>query len=281
MRRVGPWEVEWLEGERFSLDGGAMFGIVPRTQWEKRFTPDESGRVRLAARCLLLRHDDGHVVLVDAGMGCRWLGRARATYAVSESGGLLEQLAEKGVERSDVTDVVMTHLHFDHAGGLVCKEGDRGLVPTFPEAKVHIQRQQLAWAREPSPRDRASFRLADFVPIIEAGLAVEHDGPGEIIPDVHIIISHGHTPAMQVPIIGMSEGGVVFPSDMIPTSAHVHPAWNMAFDNQPVLTVTEKAKLLEEAARNRWIIVPDHDPDLAAFRVESGPRGFTVVELDD
>ena len=150
MKRVGPWDVERVEGGTFALDGGAMFGIVPRTQWQQTFPPDELGRVTLAARSLLLRHDDGRVVLIDAGMGERWLGRARSSYALDEGGGLLAQLSRLGIEPADVTDVVMTHLHFDHAGGLVRKEEGRGLVPTFPTARVHVQRQHLEWARKPS-----------------------------------------------------------------------------------------------------------------------------------
>jgi len=284
MRRVGPWQVETITAGFFGLDGGAMFGIVPRPLWSRRFVPDEEGRIRLAARCIVARHDDGRVVVVDAGMGLRWRGKAAATYAIeegdtSEGGALVAGLVRLGVTPDDVTDVIATHLHFDHVGGLV----GPGLEPTFPRAKVHVQADHLAWAKAPSMRDRGSFRAADLRPLEEAGLLEVREGAGELLDGLSLRISHGHTPAMQMPLLAAPDGSsppVFFPSDLIPTTAHVQLPWVMAYDNQPVITVDEKAELLAEAAAKRWIIVSDHDPEVAAFTVKESGRGYDVEPVE-
>jgi glyoxylase-like metal-dependent hydrolase (beta-lactamase superfamily II) len=275
--RVGKWDITCLEAGFFALDGGAMFGIVPRALWSQKFPPDDDGRIRLAARCLVLRHEAGPIVVVDAGMGQRWRGRAASTFAVEDrhidaEGGLVAGLAGLGISREMVTDVVATHLHFDHIGGLV----SHALEPTFPTAKVHVQAEHLAWAKAPSRRDRGSFRPADFRPIEEAGLLEVHEGPGEILPDLEIRVSHGHTPAMHLPLVRSGtedEPSVFFPSDLIPTTAHVRLPWVMAYDNQPVVTVTEKEEILTEAAAENWVLVSDHDPEVAAFKVEQKGEG--------
>jgi glyoxylase-like metal-dependent hydrolase (beta-lactamase superfamily II) len=284
---VGPWSVSLLETGWFSLDGGAMFGIVPHGQWSTIHAPDAAGRVRLAARCVLARHQSGRVVVIDAGMGGRWLGRARESYAVEPShdgGGLVASLAAEGVAPGDVTDVVLTHLHFDHAGGLVELRPDRRPAAVLPAARVHVQAEQLAWAKAPSIRDRASYRAADFVPIEAAGLLVVHEGPGEILPDLEVRLSHGHTPALQMPLLRAAPGaatpGVVFPSDLVPTAAHVQPAWIMAYDDAPVTTAAEKIALLDEAAAEGWTIVSDHDPAVAALKVHRAGSRFEVEPVD-
>ena len=274
--RIGPWKLEALNDRFFALDGGAMFGVVPRGQWAKVHPPDEAGRIKLAARCLLARHDDGRILLVEAGMGVRWMGRARAAYAVDEGGGLVEALARRGIGREDVTDIVVTHLHFDHAGGLVSGGAGKGLSPTYPRARVHVQAEHLAWAESPSPRDRASFRAADYRPLREAGLLELHEGPGEVVGDLEARVSHGHTPAMQIPVFRGDEGAVVYPSDLIPTAAHAPLPWVMAYDNQPLVTVEEKRALLEEASAERWVLVPDHDPEIEAFTVHQEGGRFEV-----
>lgn len=276
---AGSFEVEILVDRFFALDGGAMFGIVPRTLWSRQHAPDAEGRVRLAARCLLARDGEGRVVLVDAGMGERWAGRARQSYGFDDSPGLLALLEERGLSRDDVTDVVVTHLHFDHAGGLVRGGAGRGLEPAFPRARVHVQAEHLAWAERPSPRDSASFRAADFAPLREAGLLELHEGPGEVLPGLEVRISHGHTRAMQVPVFRGEESTVVFPSDLVPTASHVLLPWAMAYDNEPLATAAEKAALLEEAGDGGWIVVPDHDPTLEAFRVERGKARFEVLPV--
>ncbi len=278
--KVGPWEVEAISAGSFALDGGAMFGIVPRAHWSKEFPPDEAGRIALTARCLLLRHEAGHVVLVDVGMGTRWVQRARESYAIDEERGLASALEARGLHESSITDVVATHLHFDHVGGLVRRGPDRKPRPTFPDARVHVQAEHLAWAIKPSPRDRASFRAADFRPIEEAEKLVVHEGPSEILPGLSVRLSHGHTPAMQVVVVESGDHGVLFPSDLIPTIAHVRPAWVMAYDNQPLVTVEEKEALLAEAFEKGWMVVLNHDPKVAAFTMVRDKGRLTPVPCD-
>lgn len=275
--KVGPWNVEAIEAGCFALDGGAMFGIVPRTHWSKEYPPDDEGRIALTARCLILRHDDGRVLLVDVGMGRRWAGRARETYTIDESCSIDTALEARGLDEGSVTDVIATHLHFDHVGGLVRNGPERKLQPTFPNAHVHVQAEHLEWARNPSPRDRGSFRAADFRPIEESGQLQVHHGPGEILPGISTRISHGHTPAMQVVVVESNEQGVLFPSDLIPTVAHVRPPWVMAYDNQPLVTVEEKAALLAEACEKDWVVVLNHDPGVAAYTVTRDKGRFTAV----
>ena len=271
--RLGPWTVDLLLDRFFALDGGAMFGVVPRVLWSRHHEPDDEGRIRLAARCLLARHDAGPVVLVESGIGDRWTGRARAAFAVQEGLGVVAGLAALGVAPSEVTDVVLTHLHFDHAGGLVRPAMGGGLEPVFPAARVHVQAAQLAWAGRPSPRDRASFRAADFRPLEEAGLVVTREGPGEILPGLEVRVTHGHTVAMQIPLIRGGGAVLAFPSDLVPTLAHVQVPWVMAYDQLPLVTVEEKTALLGEAAREGWVLASHHDPEVAAFTVaEVGGR---------
>jgi glyoxylase-like metal-dependent hydrolase (beta-lactamase superfamily II) len=271
--QVGPWQIESVRERSFSLDGGSMFGVVPRTAWSRLYPPDDAGRIALAARSLLARHVDGHVVVVDAGLGERWMGRAKQAYAIGAGPGLTGLLADRGLTPSDVTDVVITHLHFDHAGGLVGGGAREGLLPVYPRAQVHVQAEHLAWAESPSPHDRASFRAADFKPLRDAGLMVLHEGPGEILPDLEVRLSQGHTPAMQIPLFH-GEPSLVFPSDMIPTTAHVQLPWVMAYDNRPLETVAEKEALLAEAAAKGCVVVPDHDPEVEAFTVRQRGRRF-------
>jgi glyoxylase-like metal-dependent hydrolase (beta-lactamase superfamily II) len=278
--RVGEWLVETLDTGAFALDGGAMFGVVPRTNWSRLYQPDSDGRVQLAARCLLARHDGGLVVVIDTGMGVRWMGRARDTYLVEEGRGIIAALAARGVSPEEVTDVVATHLHFDHAGGLVETGPERKLRPAFPKAKVHLQAEQLAWARDPSPKDRASFRAADYAPLEQAGLLEVHEGPGELLPGLEVRLSHGHTPAMMVPMIRSDEAGVVFATDLIPTLAHLQPAWVMAYDNRPVLIVEEKAALLDEICERGWTVVMDHEPAAPAFTLTRDKNRLVPTTVD-
>ena len=273
--KVGSYEVSVLEGERFRLDGGAMFGVVPKVLWSRPHPPDDLNRIQMVARCLLVR-GEGRVVVVDTGMGDAWTGRERDIYAI-ENGhrSIAAALAARGVEPADVTDVIFTHLHFDHAGGAVTHG-----MPAFPRARHHVQRDHLEWALHPTERDRRSFREETFVPLRDAGLLVLAEGPGEVLPGIAVEPTRGHTIGHQVVRIGEGPGSIVFCGDLIPTAAHMPAPWVMSYDLQPVLTMQEKTDLLSRAAAGRWILVMEHDPGHPAVTVgredDRFVRGETV-----
>lgn len=253
----------------FALDGGAMFGVVPRPLWERAHPADERGRIRMVARVLVARFPaSGRVVVVDAGLGAAWSPKEADRYGVEPAAGLAGALAELGLEPADVTDALITHLHFDHSAGFVARpEPGAPLAPVLPRAVHHVQRAHLEWAREPSPRDRASFLAHHLAPLDERGLLCPVDGPATLLDGLEVLVSDGHTPAMQLPVLTGAGGTVAFPSDLIPTASHLHEAWGMAYDLRPLALIEEKRRLLARAAAEGWTLVFEHDPRVEAGRV--------------
>lgn len=270
------WKVRTLLWGRFGLDGGAMFGVVPKPLWEKSNPADERNRIDLALRGLLLKGESG-IVLVDCGAGSKWTEKLRDIYKFEEAGGVDDVLGRAGVRREEITHVVISHLHFDHAGGCTERQGGK-IVPTFPQAKYFVQKRHISWAREPSLRDRASFVKEDFEPLLEKGVLVEVDGAAEILPGLWVEPTDGHTPGLEVVRVRLDVGKhVVFPSDIMPTVSHVPLPWVMGYDLQPVVTVSEKERILERAAREGDIVVFEHDPKVAAAEIAQGGKGYEVT----
>ena len=259
-------EIDVIETSNFKLDGGAMFGIVPRVLWADHHPPDERNRIDLAARVLLIRNDDRRI-LVDTGLGnChepRFIdiyGIEKPNFDFDEALGHLDETCET------ITDVILTHLHFDHAGGLV-KQGPAGLEPAFSKAKIHVQRRQWEWALDPSRKDRASF-LDGYLDVLQDNPNLNLiEGQDDITPHVRVVPVDGHTPAMQVVLIETSERTAFFPSDLVPTATHVHLPYIMAYDNQPVATVQEKERFLRQAAHENWLIYFQHDVGQSTGRI--------------
>ncbi len=273
--RVGSYEVSTVTAEWFRLDGGAMFGVVPRPMWEKTNSPDARNRILLAARVVLLQ-GDGRVAIIDAGCGGKEPEKFRDIYAIDRRPGLPDALAAIGVPRERVTDVVLSHLHFDHAGGGTERDGDR-LVPTFPRATYHVQRANLEHARTPNERDRASYFAENFVPLEEAGVLRAHGPDDEILPGVFARVIDGHTPGQQMLAIGEGAGSVVFSGDLVPTASHLPIPYVMGYDLEPLKAMAEKRRWLGEWAERGTVVVFDHDPEMAAARIAVGPRGYHVV----
>ena len=245
----------------FRLDGGAMFGVVPKPSWSRSFPADEDNRIPLVCRILLVE-GDGRRILIDAGMGDCWTDKERLRYGLEPGGGLDAALAGVGRTPGDITDVVLTHLHFDHAGGITRADGSA----RFPSATHHVQARHLAWAHAPSPKDAGSFRpetlsSIDRVPV----RALE--GPGEVLPGLRAELSEGHTEALQMLWLDGPSGPVVFAADVVPTRAHVHLPWIMAYDNHPVVTLEEKRSVFAQLAAARGRLVLEHDPDVEAVTV--------------
>jgi glyoxylase-like metal-dependent hydrolase (beta-lactamase superfamily II) len=273
--RIGPYTLHPIETGRFALDGGAMFGVVPRPLWEKTNPPDERNRIAMAARALLLQ-GGGRRILIDTGNGSKFDQKFRTIYGIdSGEGDLLTSLRGAGVGPEEVTDVILTHLHFDHAGGATIRDGGE-IRPTFPNALYHVQREHWEAAMRPTERDRASFVPDDFVPLHERGMLRFTEGEGPVVPGVTVRVVRGHTAALQCPVLSDGTTTLLFCADLIPMAPHVQLPWIMAYDLRPLVTLEEKRAILNRAADERWILFFEHDPSVAAARIKRGDRGFSL-----
>jgi glyoxylase-like metal-dependent hydrolase (beta-lactamase superfamily II) len=278
--RIGSYELHVVDTGRFALDGGAMFGVVPKTLWQRTNPPDEKNRIPMAARALLLK-GGGRTILIDTGNGVKYDEKLASMYGISLARHtLLESLARLGLSPEGVTDVVLTHLHFDHAGGsTVLRDGKA--VPTFPRAVHHIQREQWEAALHPTERDRASYFPENFVPLEDHGLVRFSEGDGELVPGMRVLTQHGHTAALQCPLISDGKTTLLFAADLVPTSSHVPLPWIMAYDLRPLSTLEEKRILLGRAAEEGWIVYFEHDPDVAAGTIHRTDKGLALKERID
>jgi glyoxylase-like metal-dependent hydrolase (beta-lactamase superfamily II) len=262
---LGEWTVDTLETGYLWLDGGSMFGSVPKPLWSRLHPPDERNRIRLAMRCLLLE-GHGRRVLVDVGAGHKFTDKLADIYRLEHDATTLERaLAARGLATDDVTDVLLTHLHFDHAGGATRLVEGR-LAPTLPKARYHLQRRNLENARRPNPRERASYMTENFEPLAEAKALVLHDGTGSPWPGIELIPAHGHTRGQQLLRVAGPEGALFFVADLIPTAAHVRIPYVMGYDVAAIETMAEKRELLERASREGAWVVLEHDPQVAMGR---------------
>jgi glyoxylase-like metal-dependent hydrolase (beta-lactamase superfamily II) len=262
----------------FGLDGGAMFGVVPRTLWEKRLPPDDKNRIPMAMRLLLAR-GHGRTVLVDAGAGGGYTDKNNEIYAFEGHDDLSGSLRAAGVPPEDVTDVVITHLHFDHGAGICeSREGGDGWGLVFPKARHHVQKSQYEHALSPNPRDRASY-FRERIEILEVEKALElHDGPWTLATGFDILVFDGHTPGQQLPKISGGGNTLFFCGDLIPTQHHVPTAYIMSYDLDPVTAMDEKTPILDRAYKERWVLFFEHDPHVAACRLELDGKRFAAGE---
>lgn len=268
--QVGGFRCHALEGGRQRLDGGAMFGIVPRTLWKSRIEPDERNRIPLALRCLLVEHSEG-LVLIDTALGNKEDAKFLDIYGVENQGlegatQLEDALASAGFLPRDVRWVLNTHLHFDHAGGNTTMDPDlendprRRIRPTFPNATYVVQRGDLEFARHTNERTRASYLPHNFEPIIAAGRWRLLEGDGEVLPGISVRLTPGHVPFHQVVIIRDRGETVVFVADLFPTTAHLPLPWIMGYDLEPLRTLESKRTLLADAVAGGWRLMFEHDP---------------------
>jgi glyoxylase-like metal-dependent hydrolase (beta-lactamase superfamily II) len=274
--KLGRLQIDIVRGPEFRLDGGAMFGVVPKILWERKLPADERNRVRLATNCLLVR-GSGFTALVESGIGSKWDDKAREIYALDERTTVERSLARLGVATDDVDALVLSHLHFDHAGGATRQEGDR-TVPAFPNATLYVQEAELSHARAPHERDRASYRQDDWEPYSTAGRLDALSGEVEVRPGVTVVPVRGHNEGMQA-IRVESEGSVAFYfADALPTTAHVPIPWIMAYDLYPVDLIENKKRLVAQAVAGKWLCVFEHDPDVPWGRIVESPDGKRSVE---
>ena len=277
MTKIGPYTLYSVETGRFGLDGGAMFGIVPRPLWERRITPDEKNRIPLNMRCLLIE-GEGRLMLVDNGLGDKYNDRFADIFAVDhEYAELNRSLDKHGFSVSDITDMIITHLHFDHCGGSTVRRDDQ-LKMVFTNATHYVQRNHWEWAQHPNVRERNSFLDENLGPIGASGQLELLDGEFEIAPGISVFTARGHTEDMQLVKISDEHRTLIYSADLIPTHAHVPMAWNMAYDVQPLQTIKEKEELLEHAVLYGWDLFLEHDPETEVISLHRTEKGIAAKD---
>jgi len=266
-----------IDTGHFKLDGGAMFGVVPKALWNRHQPADENNRCTWAMRCLLIEAH-GRVILIDTGMGNKQDDKFRSHFEPHGEGDLLASIARAGYTREEITDVVLTHLHFDHCGGAVQKRPNGDLELTFPNAIHWSEENHWKWATEPNPRERASFLKENILPIKESGMLKFVNDDTEIIPELWFAIADGHTHGMLIPHLEIGEETLVFMADLLPSPTHIPLAWVMGYDIDPLQTIREKEAFLAEATENNFILFYEHDPVIECSRVVQTEKGFRASD---
>ena len=270
--QLGDLELISLTDGFLRLDGGAMFGIVPKPLWEKQAPADERNRIRLAMRPLLVR--GARTMLIDAGLGDKENAAFHDLYGVERSRNLDHALAEAGVSPSDIDIVLATHLHFDHAGGFTVRDSSGTLRPRFPRAQYIVRRGEWEDATHPHERNRASYLADNYLPLAEAGVLQLVDDDATIMPGVRVRRTGGHTMHHQMVLIESAGRAAAFVADMMPTTAHVSSPWITGFDLYPMDTLAAKKQFVREAIDKDILVFFEHDPAVAAgyIREQDGKR---------
>ena len=279
---LGDLKLTLVADGEFRLDGGAMFGVVPRTLWGKEKPPDELNRIRMGTNCLLVERGSD-LLLIDTGIGDKHEPRFQEIYGMDPHAARLpEAIRRAGYELGDVTHVLLSHLHFDHCGWNTRKEGGK-VVPTFPRARYWLQQGEVEHARHPNERDRASYFPENWEPLFEAGVAETFGDEAEPIPGVKAVRAPGHNADMCIVLLdGGSDQQAVYWADLVPTAAHVPYAWIMGYDLYPLTTLENKKLWLPRATAGNWLCIFEHDPVTPLGRlVEEKPGRFRAVPVPE
>lgn len=278
--KFGDYRVEIIPDCEFRLDGGAMFGVVPRNLWARVAPPDDENRIRMNMNCLFIEAAKERI-LVDTGIGEKWAEKHLGMYAIDRQKSLGDSLkAIAGVSPEEITIVINTHLHFDHAGGNTRLDESGKAVPVFPNARYFISRTEYEHAEAPTDRDRASYLPENWQPLKAAGQLELKEPDYEVVPGMRMETHPGHNRSMQCARI-VQNGRTLFGfADLIPTRAHVPFAWVMGYDLYPVETVEAKRKLLPQAARENWTCLFYHDPDQPLARLVNQEGRFHAIPID-
>lgn len=278
-RTLGRFRIHAIQAAGQKLDGGAMFGVVPKPLWEKRIAPDERNRIPLGMRCLLVEHDDG-LVLIDTGVGNKENEKFRDIYGIENAGAgggtwLEDGLATLGHRPDDVRVVINTHLHFDHAGGNTRVDDGGAVQPAFPRARYFVQNGEHHWATHTNERTAASYFGRNWDPLLATGAMTLVEGELELIPGIRTVLSPGHTPWHQsVMVDGGGGEQALFLGDVCPTAAHLPLPWIMGYDVEPLRTLESKRRLLTEAVGEGWLLVFEHDAAVAWGQIEHDGKAF-------
>jgi glyoxylase-like metal-dependent hydrolase (beta-lactamase superfamily II) len=271
--QVGTFKCHALEAGRQHLDGGAMFGIIPKALWSRKAAPDERNRIPLALRCLLIEHDDG-LVLIDTGIGNKENDKFIDIYGVENKGAhgrtkLEDAIADLGHTPDDIRWVINTHLHFDHAGGDMSQEG-----LSFPRARYVVQRRELEFARHTNERTAGSYLAHNF-----EGVPFQLiDGEVDILPGIRALPTPGHVPYHQSILIESGGEKACFVADLVPTAAHLPLPWIMGYDLEPLITLESRRKLYRRAEAETWLLIFEHDPTVVSGRLGKEGKGVGLVE---
>ena len=273
--KIGKYDLYSVETSEFGLDGGAMFGIIPKPVWEKKVSADELNRVNMVTRSLLLVSDEKKI-LIDTGNGTKWEEKYKQIYDINTDQYNIEKsLGKYGFSSEQITDVICTHMHFDHIGGNTkIKSGE--VVPTFPNAKYWISEENWNLANHPSQKDAGSFIEHDWKVLAENQMIEIINGKEPFIEGIETIVTRGHTPGLLHPIVSDGSNKLFYGADIFPMVAHIPIPWVMAYDVQPVVTMEEKQKLLQKMEREDWILFFEHDPHIQACTVHKDGKHYKL-----
>jgi glyoxylase-like metal-dependent hydrolase (beta-lactamase superfamily II) len=282
-RTLGKLRIHALEGGTQRLDGGAMFGVVPKPLWERRIAADERNRIPLGMRCLLVETPD-ELVLIETGLGNKEDEKFRGIYGVDNASGagrpdrVHDSLAAAGFRAEDVGIVVNTHLHFDHAGGNTYRDEGGEVRLSFPNARYFVQRGEWEWAHLRNERTQASYLPDNFEPVMAAGRLELVEGDVEIVPGISVYRTPGHCPHHQSVLVSSGGETACFLADVLPTFAHLPLPWIMGYDVEPLVTLESKRALLSRATEERWLLVSNHDPVTAWGYAVADGKGVGLEE---
>jgi glyoxylase-like metal-dependent hydrolase (beta-lactamase superfamily II) len=282
-KQIGSIRIHGIEAGVQQLDGGAMFGVVPKPLWERRIPADLRNRIPLALRCLLVEAPNA-LVLIDTGIGNKYGEKFADIYGVLNSGDptrLEDGIRDAGFEPEDVDIVLSTHLHFDHAGGNTVRGEDGVIRPAFPNARYVVQKGELEFAHSQNERIRASYLLDNIEPVTEAGLWDLVEGEAEVTEGIRVVPTPGHTPHHQSVLVSSDGDTACFLADVCPTSAHLPLPWIMGYDLEPLLTLESKRSLWERARADDWLLVFEHDPRVPWGRLDLSEERPVLVDEDE
>lgn len=262
----------------FKIDGGAMYGVVPKILWNKVYPADENNNIILALKSMVIE-TKGRVILIDTGFGNKQSEKFFSHFTPFGGEGLLDGLKNLGYDATDITDVIHTHLHYDHCGGGIGINEKGDYYAVFPNAKYHISKIQWDWALNPNVREADSFLKENILPIQELGLLNLVDKEGTLVEGVELRFFNGHTRGQIVPLIHLPNGKtLVYTADLFPSTAHIHLAWNMSYDVEPLVTMKEKEAFLEEAYEQGYILFYQHDHYVECSLLNKTPKGIRAGE---
>jgi glyoxylase-like metal-dependent hydrolase (beta-lactamase superfamily II) len=277
-RRLGRWTVHAIQAGGQHLDGGAMFGVVPKVLWERRIPADARNRIALGMRCLLIEHDVG-LILIETGSGNKEDRKFQEIYGIENEGAdgrtaLEDGLRVAGFSPEDVAIVIDTHLHFDHAGGNTYRDANGDIRLSFPRARYVVQGGEYHYATHTNERTAASYFAPNFVPVHEAGRFDLVDGEHEIVPGVRVLPTPGHTPFHQSVLLESDGVRALALADLVPTSAHLPLPWIMGYDVEPLVSLETKRRILSRALAEDWLLFFGHDPTVAWSRLGHDGKAY-------
>lgn len=272
-----------IETGNLKLDGGAMFGVVPKVMWQKLYPADENNLCNWAMRCMLIV-DNERKILIDTGIGTKQDEKFLKHYYLNGDASLEKSLQKYGFTTDDITDVILTHLHFDHVGGAVKYNEKQELIPTFANAQYYTSKQQWEWATHPNRREKASFLKENIVPLQEHKVLNLFEEEHELFPNVQVKLYNGHTSGQVIPIINVNGQNFAYTADLFPSVAHLPMPYIMSYDTQPLVTLEDRKRFFKDAMENNYILFFEHDlynECCSLHETEKGIRAKETFTLDD